>query len=95
MVPLLPFVDGLMALHDARRNLTSIDAQAAARNVTAITKQIDSLRGLFDAPTGRGAGAGPCASIASGPTRASPLLPAAARASRRHQHRGTIEPASR
>lgn len=58
MVALLPFVDGLMALHDARRNLVSIDGQAAARTVTNITKQIDSLRSLFDVPAGRGAGAG-------------------------------------
>lgn len=58
MAPLMPFADKLMALHDARRNLESIDGQRAARTVADITKQIDSLRALFDAPAaGRGQGA--------------------------------------
>ena len=58
MAPLLPFVDQLMALHDARRNLVTVDGQATARVLAEVTKQIDSLRGLFDVPAGRGAGAG-------------------------------------
>lgn len=58
MAPLLPFVDKLMALHDARRNLESIDGQKSARAVADITKQIDSLRALFETPAGRGQGGG-------------------------------------
>ena len=35
--PLLPFADRLLALHDARRNLTAIDGQTAARTVSEVT----------------------------------------------------------
>jgi uncharacterized protein (DUF885 family) len=56
MAPLLPFTDKLLTLHDARRNLESIDGQRAARALSEITHQIDSLRALFDAPAGRGGG---------------------------------------
>ncbi len=48
VLPLLPFSDALLTLHDARRDLESINPQATAKNVTAITKQIDSLRLLFE-----------------------------------------------
>lgn len=58
MAPLLPFVDKVLALHDSRRNLVTMDAAAAARTLADLTKQIDSLRGLFDVPAaGRGGGA--------------------------------------
>ena len=46
---LLPFADRLLALQDTRRNLIPVDPQAAARTLTSVTKQIDSLRGLFEA----------------------------------------------
>ena len=51
---LLPFADKLLALHDTRRNLMPVDPQAAARTLTSVTKQIDSLRGLFEASGGGG-----------------------------------------
>lgn len=47
---LLPFADRLLVLHDARRNLETIDPPAVARILAAVTKQIDSLRALFDPP---------------------------------------------
>ena len=53
MVPLLPFADALLALHDARRDLEPVTPQAVARQLAAITRQVDSLRMLFEAP-GRG-----------------------------------------
>lgn len=58
MAPLLPFSDKLLALHDARRNMSTVDPQTSARAVSEITKQIDSLRALIDVPAGRGAGPG-------------------------------------
>ena len=67
--PLLPFADRLLALQDARRNLTTIDPPAAARTLAAVTKQVDSLRALFE-PAGRGGGAGAsnaAATVADGP----------------------------
>jgi len=79
--PLLPFVPKLMALHDARRNLNTMDAQAAARTLAEVTKHVDSLRTLFDAPAGRGGGGG--AAAANGPSDGSaPARAAAPRVSR-------------
>jgi hypothetical protein len=52
--PLLPFADRLLALQDARRNLISLDPRTAAHTLAEVAKQVDSLRGLFDAPAGRG-----------------------------------------
>lgn len=46
--PLLPFAESLLALHDARRDLETLDPQATAKSVSAITRQIDSLRTLFE-----------------------------------------------
>ncbi|MBC7842945.1 MAG: DUF885 domain-containing protein [Gemmatimonadaceae bacterium] len=59
---LLPFSDALLALHDARRVLATIDPQATAKRVAAIARQIDSLRAQLEAParsdsTKRAAGA--------------------------------------
>ena len=52
---LLPFADQLLALQDIRRNLIPVDPRAAARTLTAVTRQIDSLRALFEAtPTHAG-----------------------------------------
>ena len=48
---LLPFMDRLLALHDARRNMETPNHQTAARSIADITKQVDSLRALFDAPS--------------------------------------------
>ena len=53
-VVLLPFADRLLALQDTRRDLAPIDPRAAARTLTDVTKQIDSLRALFETPAGRG-----------------------------------------
>ena len=41
---LLPFSDRLLALHDDRRNLVTIDPSAIARTLSATTRKIDSLR---------------------------------------------------
>jgi hypothetical protein len=46
--PLLPFADRLLALQDTRRNLETIDPRAAARTLAGASKQVDSLRALFD-----------------------------------------------
>ncbi len=46
--PLLPFADRLLALQDTRRNLETIDPRAAARTLADATKQVDSLRALFE-----------------------------------------------
>ena len=48
---LAPFADRLLALQDARRNLVTVDPPAAARTLAQITRQIDSLRALFEPPT--------------------------------------------
>ena len=47
-VPLMPFSDQLLGLHDTRRQLVSIDAQATARIVAALARQVDSLRVLLE-----------------------------------------------
>ena len=65
---LLPFADRLLALQDARRNLTTPDSRAAAATLAEVTRQIDSLRARFETPTSRGD------TSASGPTR--PRTPA-------------------
>ena len=52
--PLLPFADRLLALQDTRRNLETIDPRAAARTLADATKQIDSLRALFEPAPSRG-----------------------------------------
>jgi uncharacterized protein (DUF885 family) len=53
--PLLPFADRLLALQDGRRSLETIDPRAAARTLADATKQIDSLRALFEPAPARGA----------------------------------------
>jgi hypothetical protein len=47
---LIPFADRLLALQDARRNLTTIDARAASSTLASITAQVDSLRSTIEAP---------------------------------------------
>ena len=46
--PLLPFADRLLALQDARRDLKPVDPRAAARTLFDVTKQVDSLRAVYD-----------------------------------------------
>jgi uncharacterized protein (DUF885 family) len=46
--PLLPFSDALLALHDARRDLATINPQRTAKSVAAIARQIDSLRTILE-----------------------------------------------
>jgi uncharacterized protein (DUF885 family) len=48
--PLLPFADRLLALQDARRNLATVDPSTAARILAQATKEVDSLRALFEPP---------------------------------------------
>ena len=56
--PLLPFADRLMGLQDARRDLKTLDPATAARTLASLSKQIDSVRALFEAPAGGGGGGG-------------------------------------
>ncbi len=46
--PLLPFADGLLMLHDARRELEPVRAPEAARALAAALKAVDSLRALWE-----------------------------------------------
>ena len=48
VLPLLPFNDALLALHDARRDLESVNPQATAKQVAVWVTQIDSLRQLLE-----------------------------------------------
>jgi hypothetical protein len=50
--PLMPFADGLLALHDARRELEPVNAQASAHALAAALKVVDSLRQLWDPAPG-------------------------------------------
>jgi hypothetical protein len=61
--PLLPFVDRLLALEDARRDLKPADPRAAARTLFDVAKQVDSLRAVFDQA---GASAGSTAGASRG-----------------------------
>ncbi len=47
---LVPFADRLLALQDRRRDLISIDSKSAASTLAAVTRQVDSLRALFESP---------------------------------------------
>lgn len=70
--PLMPFADALLALHDARRNLETLAPGVTARQLAAITKQVDSLRALLEPAPPRAAGD-------STPRPARPALPALSR----------------
>jgi uncharacterized protein (DUF885 family) len=65
---LLPFADKLLGLHDQRRDMLPIDPQAAAKTLTVVTRQIDSLRALFEPAGGRGGGGAIATGNASGPS---------------------------
>jgi uncharacterized protein (DUF885 family) len=58
-VALLPFNDRLLALHDARRNLETQNHQAAAGALASVTREVDSLRALFDPSRSAGDSARP------------------------------------
>jgi len=49
-LPLAPFADRLLGLQDARRNLVTIEPRTAARTLAEVTRQVDSLRALFEPP---------------------------------------------
>ena len=52
---LIPFADSIWALEDARRSMMSVSPEAAARTLTSIAKQANTLRAKFDiVPGGRG-----------------------------------------
>jgi uncharacterized protein (DUF885 family) len=71
-VQLLPFADRLLALQDARRNMTAPDHPALARTLAELTKHVDSLRAQFEpARPASAGGATPDTSVAR-PTRAAP-----------------------
>jgi uncharacterized protein (DUF885 family) len=51
--PLMPFAERLLKLQEDRRELLTINSQAAARTLAEVTKQVDSLRALLEpAPAG-------------------------------------------
>jgi hypothetical protein len=75
--PLIPFSDRLLALQDARRDLASINSQSLARTLADVTKQVDSLRALFEPVSGRPGAPGTAGTGDTGRTR-----PAAPRVSR-------------
>ena len=52
-VSLAPFADRLLGLQDARRTLVTIDPRTVARTLAEVTRQVDSLRALFE-PSARG-----------------------------------------
>lgn len=53
--PLLPFADRLLALQDARRNLTAVDPRLAAQTLAQVVAQVDSLRAPLEGPQDTGA----------------------------------------
>lgn len=50
---LLPFGPALLKLQEDRRDLLAVDGQKSAQLLAAITKQVDSLRGLLEPTAGR------------------------------------------
>jgi uncharacterized protein (DUF885 family) len=55
--PVVPFLDRLLALQDARRSLETPDHRAVARTLADIARQVDSLRGLFEPASRQASGA--------------------------------------
>ena len=52
---LTPFADSIWALEDARRSMKSVNPESAARTLTSIATQANTMRATFDvAPGGRG-----------------------------------------
>lgn len=56
VTPLLPFADTLLALHEARRDLLTINGQQSARTLAMVALQVDSLRQLLEPAPARGPG---------------------------------------
>jgi uncharacterized protein (DUF885 family) len=52
--PLIPFATTVFELDDTRRRMESVDAPKAAAQLTAMTKQVESLRRTLGAGQGRG-----------------------------------------
>ena len=66
--PVVPFADRLLSLQDRRRTLAPVNGREAASTVAAVTRQVDSLRALFEAGPVRSDGAArPAANRASAP----------------------------
>jgi Bacterial protein of unknown function (DUF885) len=77
--PLLPFAGRILALQDARRSLASIDATTSSRAIADITRQVDSLRALFEVPAGRGGNGAAGAAQAGDSVRPRPTPPKVSR----------------
>ncbi|MFY7923975.1 MAG: hypothetical protein ACOVSI_16335, partial [Gemmatimonas sp.] len=58
MAPLMPFADRLLELHDARRDLVTVNGQAAARTLAEVTRVVDSMRTLLEPAAGGARAAG-------------------------------------
>lgn len=56
VTPLLPFADTLLALHEARRDLLTINGQQSARTLAMVALQVDSLRQLLEPAPARSPG---------------------------------------
>ena len=65
-LPLLPFADEMLGLQDTRREMKQIDPATTARILSQLTKQVDSVRALFEAPTGGGRGGAATGATATG-----------------------------
>ena len=50
MQGLVPFADRLLLLQDRRRNLVTIDSRNAAATLSSVTRHVDSLRKVYEAP---------------------------------------------
>jgi uncharacterized protein (DUF885 family) len=48
---LIPFADRLLALQDARRNLTTIDSRGASATLADVAQQVDTLRASVEKPS--------------------------------------------
>lgn len=68
--PLLPFAGRLLALQDVRRDLVTVNGQEAARTLAEVTRQVDSLRALYEPAPPRPAG-----DSASGAARPARVVP--------------------
>ncbi|HYW31587.1 MAG TPA: DUF885 family protein [Gemmatimonas sp.] len=62
---LLPFRDKLLALHDGRRDLVTIEPATIARTLSTTTREIDSLRARIEAQRGRDSSTGLARTIAN------------------------------
>jgi uncharacterized protein (DUF885 family) len=72
--PLMPFAERLLKLQEDRRDLVSINSQAAARTLADVTKQVDSLRALIEASAAGGRGGAPADSASRAPRAQAPKV---------------------